>query len=187
MLQRILLLLMVMIVSVSTGCTSYVNIPAQDGDIAIHNPNNETFRRAATVALKRMLAKYPPNGHYMLEMPAGTSDWTYKWVMNRLPQPQEDAPTDIQLPLYSLKQARLRNSRAEMDIVHPTVEGPRLTTVFLEWDPWGWHIKRERIWRVSIEDALILARPTDLKAIGDAEPEPEGEQKDPLSSTDKEE
>ena len=184
--QMLCFVLFISSMSFTTGCVTYINIPPQRGDIASHNPNNERLRHATTVALNRILTMYPPAGHYSLELPKGTSNWTYNWIMKRLPQPADDAPIDVDVsPQYQLKQARVRTDRAQLDIIHPSAEGPRLSSVFVEWDPWGWYVKRVRLWRVNINDALILARPPIETPSGDGDGKDFEGKEDPLSATDK--
>ncbi|MAE62536.1 MAG: hypothetical protein CMJ49_14410, partial [Planctomycetaceae bacterium] len=63
-----MLTLCVLFAATLTGCATYVNIPAQQGDFASHNPNDWTVRRVTAAALTHLLtnadAGQPVDGPY---------------------------------------------------------------------------------------------------------------------------
>lgn len=166
--------LVITLAAALNGCTTYINVPEQRGDLASHSVNTGTFREAVTAALKRIISKYPPEGPYAFSLPEGADRETYGFVLDRLEgQPAVVAPETAGQPTYRVMQVLIRGDNGQIDIVHPIPgEIERLSSVRVHWDAWGWFAHDDRLWRIPIEDALRLARPTVVHDSRDLTPTP---------------
>ncbi len=89
-------------------------------------------------------------------IPAGISGGNWKQVGNLTSVKGARALTedDYQAgsPFWSVEQVRIRNHRAEVDVVFPTTEGFERATVILESDPFtSFKVKFFQRWRVPVE------------------------------------
>ncbi|MBQ73102.1 MAG: hypothetical protein CMJ67_09390 [Planctomycetaceae bacterium] len=89
-------------------------------------------------------------------IPAGISDGNWKQVGNIIDVQGARALTedDYQsgMPFWSVEQVRIRNHRAEVDVVFPTPDGFERATVILESDPFtAFEVKFFQRWRVPVE------------------------------------
>ncbi len=144
------------------GCATYVNIPAQVGDIANNDPNHRTVRAVELVALQAVIAEHPMLTPFELVLPAGTLPRHYEQMVPEVSIHATWAGQnpDADLPVLEVRQVRIRNDAAQVDIVRPSnpmdfAAPPQLLTVALDWDVLaGWGPKRVRLWHGSVEEAL---------------------------------
>jgi hypothetical protein len=144
------------------GCTTWVNIPAQRGDMASHDPNNATVREVVAAALKHAIVEGVAPAPYAIELPRYTRASTYQKVLASLPvggMPLPEA-TEASLPVFRIKQIQVRGLTAQVDLIPPPVEGSaQLMTVYLKGDVHGWYATRSHLWRMPVIDALRMSRP----------------------------
>jgi len=147
--------------ALSSGCIAYVNIPAQPGDFARHNPNDRAVRIVLTEAINAVNKKFPVEGKFAILLPQDTTTKTYHAVSKKSGKqavwPGNTDRTD--LPVLTIKQIRIRRQDAWVDIVRSThndgKQTDQLMTVEMKWHPLqGWLIQRLRVWGVKAEDAL---------------------------------
>ena len=82
---------------------------------------------------------------------------------------------DTSIPIYDVRQIRVRGMSAEVDIVRPVFvkqpdAGRQVATIYLHWDPFsGWVVREMRVWRMSVENALRVTpykeEPDELKTM----------------------
>ena len=172
------------------GCGgTYVNVPKLDGSPASQDPNLVVVRRVEAEALRHVLLRYPPEGPYAIELPDGTDDATYWWVLRNLPEGGEQIhrlPDDAEIPpVYRVAQVVIRGLIAQVEVVIPPgrYEGDRLVSVFLSPDTEGWYANRSRLWTIPADQALRKIReihvqteqrdlPPDADRLDDLETEP---------------
>ncbi len=163
----IAVLLCVVGAAMTGGCSTYINIPAQAGDVARNDPNLATVREVQLAALKGMLAEDPFETNYQVILPARTSAAHYNVLMGQLED--ERAMWSIKGPRDGvahvvIRQVRVRGWYAQTDIVRPAsfrqIDGPRqLATVWLQWYPIsGWTYRRTHLWSIGVEEALREAK-----------------------------
>ena len=149
-------LLIVPILFLLVGCTTYYNYPPQPGDLAVPNPEDGTAVDVQASAVSAAVVDRPLGARANLALPPGTGALSRAKVLaaagDALYADQHpDAPT------IEVRQVRIRGRLAEVDIVRPaSVGGPlQLVTVYLNWEPIaGWQSSRLRYWRVPVEEAL---------------------------------
>lgn len=137
---------------VPAGCGSpYVNIPAQVGDVATHNPNDRNVRGVLAAALEAVLDQQAIDGPVAVSLPEGASPLTHADVAQRL---GEQAISTFEegaepLPIVAVQEVRIRGVTAEVDVVCPSPSGrDQLMTAYLRWEPLsGWRVRRVRTWR----------------------------------------
>ncbi len=147
-----------------TGCSTYINVPALDGDIAVNDPNDETVIKVIVAAIPYAVQEQNYKGTYQVQFPVGTRGIVAYDALT----PIDDKalwrdPVNPELPVYQAAQVRVRSWVAEVDIVRPVNPtqlnlGNQLVTCFLKWDAVsGWTVKRTRIWTTTVENALRKA------------------------------
>ncbi len=153
-------------VILASGCSTYINIPPQDGDLAQHSPNGATVRLVVSEALHAVVQQYPFDGSYAVLLPEDTTAQTYSEVVSRINDgavwPGNKDRSD--LPIIEVKNIRVRGQDARVDIVWPGEADeehadpqPQAVTVSMHWHPFkGWVSQRVRVWRLPIEEALRL-------------------------------
>jgi hypothetical protein len=149
-----------------SGCAAYVNIPEQPGDIAGDSANGRNVRAVSVAALRHVLNYQPPNGNYAVALPAGASDTTYQWVLDRMPPTalRHDSPAAAGLAVYEVAAIYIRGTDAQVDVVFPTRSGEkRLMTVWQDVAVDGWFVTRDRLWEIPAEEALQSSRPADAR------------------------
>lgn len=67
-----------------TACAPYINIPPEDGDWAVNNPNNKTVRSVEVAAVRYALEREPIGGPYYLQLPEHSTPETYALVVHAL-------------------------------------------------------------------------------------------------------
>lgn len=149
------------------GCTTYSNIPAQEGDVARNSPNDEAVRDVMVASLAAVATDGNFTQPFEVQLPAGATLETYKFVVPKvstsatsaLMQTTETQPAGS-LPVLEVRRLRIRGWVAQVDIVRPfSASDPaglkQLVTVDLKWAPISeWHVEGVRVWRISVDQAL---------------------------------
>ncbi len=144
-----------------TGCTTWVNIPAQRGDMAVHNPNDRTAREVMAMALARVVVDNDQPAPYAIDLPDGAHGSTYQQIIAKLPEgaaPRDDAAAAV--PVYRVKQVQVRGWQGQVDLIPPSTGGSaQLMSVYLKRDWHGWFATRTHLWRMPVINALRISRP----------------------------
>ena len=153
-----LLLTIACLAFVLGGCQgpSYVNIPAESGDVAFNSPNGRTARVVAAKAIDYVIMETPLEGTVQLTMPAGTDSLTYEAVSVLLATGQVTKATGEEgAATIRVTNVRVRGYNAEVDAVRARADGPeQLVTVTLGWYTFdGWKAERIRAWRIPVAGA----------------------------------
>jgi hypothetical protein len=151
---------------VLAGCSPYVNIPEQPGDLATTSANDPNVRAVAAVALRRVVREQPaPTPDYAIALPPGAKPDTYQWVMRHLPgrAAAHPDPGPAELPIYTVAAVYIRGGQAQVDVIFPTATGER--RLMSVWQATrladGWYATRHRVWEVPVDQALGRSRPAD--------------------------
>jgi hypothetical protein len=133
-----------------TGCTTWVNIPPQGNELAVHSANDLVVREVMVASLAGALQTYPPQGQYVIVLPEGASLETYNDVLTHLPEGAgRVADEQGLLPVYEVGRVAVRGFEADVDVVWSSARGPdEAVTVYLKRDWDGWYVTRKRVWRV---------------------------------------
>ncbi len=144
-----------------SGCATWVNIPAQRGDMAVHNPNEGNVRDVMIAAITRAVTDDQTSGAYAVQLPSGTYDYAYRRVIASLPSGAVRlTPEAAGLPIYRVKQVQIRGFSGQVDLIPPPRGGSaQLLTVYLKRDLSGWYAKRTHLWRMPVVNALRISRP----------------------------
>jgi hypothetical protein len=137
------------------GCARYINIPAQPGDIARHDPNLTKVGEVMTVAVQAAMRERPIRGEYVVVLPEGTAAPTYQQVIRDLPGAKAAAEGESgKMPTAAVKRLLVRGPDAEVDVVRQA-DTTQLITVYLHKYAFGpWQSQRVRVWSVDPEQAL---------------------------------
>lgn len=155
--------------SLFTGCSTYVNIPPQSGDVALNSPNMKDVLNVELRSIKAVVNDRPLNGGYNVVLPKGTDDKSYAYVIGKLDEHAGragDLP-GVKLSVIEVAQVRVRGMKSEVDIVRPSdatqIDSPRqLVTVYLKWHFFdGWLVDRIRPWHIALDKALIQSHTTE--------------------------
>jgi len=143
------------------GCGTYINIPKQPADVAWHSANDFTVKRVSAAALKYLIDRMPSAQAYGVQLSPGSTDLTYKFVMEQLPNtPHRQRVGEIKLPTYSVVGVFVRADDAQVDIIRPTADGGgQLVSVYLAFTIDGWYGKRHRVWNIPVTDAIKASTP----------------------------
>ncbi len=141
----------------ATACTTYVNIPAQPGDLAAHDPNDPTVREVVSEALYAVTTHRSIDGPVAFIMPDGTASRHFVRGARHAPDLSVGVSEAINVdeitgPSLEVKQVKIRGWSASVDILYRV--DPRqlhtddqLATVELEWQTLqGWTARRTRFW-----------------------------------------
>jgi hypothetical protein len=145
------------------GCASWVNIPAESGDMASHDPNLKTVLNLELQAVRGVNDSLDPSDAPFVILPKGTAPAGYEGLV---PQVAPRASWSTGAPptgalVLEVRQVRVRGTYAQADVIRPATaaqpEGPReVVTVYLHYDMvFGWHVERMRPWRVPVDEALV--------------------------------
>lgn len=142
------------------ACSTYVNIPAQPGDVARNDPNDTTVREVTATALEAVVAD-KPMGQFAVVLPPGTQPSNYDWIVTRVsPAAMWSAePLPANIPIFEVRQVRVRGWNAQVDVIRPVSQDDpgrlELITAYLKSYPvGGWAVQNLRVWRGSLENAL---------------------------------
>lgn len=139
----------------AVGCAgpTYINIPAQEGDLAGHDPNGDVVRAVIADAVRGLMLDVPMEAPIAVVLPADATALSHADVARRIGEgavsPFEEGITPA--TTVEVREVRVRGSKGEVDVVHPGRGGmSHLTTVYLEWQPFGgWRSERIRTWQGS--------------------------------------
>ncbi len=160
-----------MVMAVSGGCATYVNIPKQPGDVAQHNINNDNVRSVCIEAIRGMLSGNPITGRYIIVLPQGASVLTYQIIIANLDE-WATAELDQPAPIIELRQIRIRGNKASVDLIRPAnaldMASPgQLVTVDLKWEPLsGWGATHLHAWRAPLNRTMPLDSGTSQTPVG---------------------
>lgn len=161
------------------GCEStYVNIPAQAGDVADHDPNADNVAAVMALAVSEVAYEMPAPGTsiagspaqgYRLVLPVGSSYVTYEdvaaasdWVLS----PKYANRLDTSVPAIEVAQVRIRGWRSEVDVIRPFPplepdKDRQLVTVRMGWSATqGWQVRHVLPWTLDVDAALRESRTT---------------------------
>lgn len=146
----------------AAGCATYVNIPSNTGDVAIHNPNEANVQNVEIAAVRAALSERPIDEPFEVVLPPGTLPLTYDMVLPRISPHAVWSPEGRPegRPAVEVREIRIRGASAEVDVIRPwDPKDPagyqQLLTVKLDWDPVAkWQVNRVIGWRTSVEKAL---------------------------------
>lgn len=109
------------------GCAGYANYP-QIGkdDVAVNNPNTPPVPEAAFTALRWVVRRYPVEGGYTINMPAGMYRRTGERFIQMLNDPDARllTPSTQHLPCYHIKRVWVRGERATVEVMRPVLRPP---------------------------------------------------------------
>jgi hypothetical protein len=148
------------------GCAGYNTWPPSPGSSGIANPNARPADQVMLASLQYVVARYPVEGdqHYVVNLPKGLNPRLYKWIVDRVGEGAEPLTIDNKdLPIFHLKQFKIRGSDAEVLILRPVTEagtgpeGPAYQpiTVMLHGGLDGWRVVHRREWAVGLEDPPV--------------------------------
>lgn len=143
------------------GCTPYVNIPAQRGDMAAHSPNKGTVRDVMAAALTHVVTEAGLPKSYAVALPQRANSITYEKVLKRLPEGAvRHGEAEGDLPVFSVGAVYVRGTDAQVDVVAPSgIGASQLVSVYLDLAIDGWWVVRDRAWTIPVSEALDLSFP----------------------------
>ena len=144
------------------GCTVYVNIPANAGDVALHDANWETVQDVEIVAVRAAIAEHKFEGPFQVVLAPGSTPATYDRVLPKISQaaqwskdgPREDAP------VIEVREIHIRGSHAQVDVTRPFDPADpksftQLVSMEMSWDEiTEWRADRVTAWRMNADKAL---------------------------------
>ena len=166
--MKLLLSVLVVLVAGLAGCGSpYVNIPAQPGDLATHDPDGRAVRDAVVPAVRAVLEREMQAGDEVdeageirgpvrIEMPreeGGGAEAVASATVARLvggPAVGEHEVTRADAAsTLEVSGIRIRGTSAEVDVRRREGDFARLHTVYMKRNPIGgdWKVERVRAWR----------------------------------------
>ncbi|MBI1372279.1 MAG: hypothetical protein GC159_05900 [Phycisphaera sp.] len=176
------------LITTLTGCgQTYVNIPPLPGDVAGHNVDSHNVANVESMALSHVIQENPPVGQYAVSLPPQTSSLTYNRVLAKLPKGSRRGATadsgvapetgSQSMPVFRIAQVKIKGLDAEVEVVRPTTDGPRLTSVYLRRDIDDWYVRWSRTWQLPLAEALKMVQPERPIYTGqsDVRPAPSGE------------
>jgi len=145
------------------GCAGYNTWPPQEGVRGLSDPNARPNDQVMLASLQYVTDRYPPDTErYAINLPEGLNPRLYKWIVDRAGEGAEPLTVENQdLPIYHLKQIKVRGREAEVMLLRPVTEagtGPegemayQPITVSLRGGLDGWRIVHRREWIVGLEE-----------------------------------
>ena len=149
-------------VLVMIGCTTYVNIPPQPGDVAVHDDDDDTVREVITESLRTVIQQRSIQGPVAIKLPDGrirrhfirtTMDTTGLidvWPVDA--QAPDDPDMTGNAIGLEVRQIRIRGWSAGVDVLmrldpQQLHTQDQLVTVDLQWHAMhGWVVDRTRFW-----------------------------------------
>lgn len=150
-----------------SGCSLYVNIPEQSGDVARNDPNLKAVGKAQEAALHHLYQQRSFTQPVQIMLPEGTTPETYQAMMAQIGELATynlDAARD-DMPTLEVKRVLIRHPFAEIDVSRPAFAneplGPtELVTVYMKWGPFTqWRIERVRVWQMTPSTPRNLSSP----------------------------
>lgn len=133
------------------GCVGYHSYPPTPEQRARESMGERAPVDVMVRALERVLAIHPsPAGAFAVNMPVTTPPDVYATVATRVGgEPVTYA--NASLPVYHVAGVRVRNSKAQVDIVWPSGTGAtRSSTVWLEGGLQPWKVVRVQEWNEGV-------------------------------------
>ncbi len=136
-----------------SGCVSYTNVPVPASAPAFESANHWASVSVITEALSTVIAKHPPKGDYVINLPAGTTPETFEKIIAELPagatMPFDGISSD--LPVYHIGRVWIRASDAKVDVIYPFTgydgaKSDQNVTVWLNGGVRRWRAYREQSW-----------------------------------------
>jgi len=164
-----------------TGCGLYVNIPPQQGDVALHAADWIPVREIVADSVNHVASQRGLHDDtYTFIVPEDDDGEVYDTIAPRLIGSPVRGSAAAR-PVIEVLKVRVRGSSAEVDLYaapEPAVLGDTLT-VYLSWLPASnWNVDRTRVWRGGIEPdrpgRVRTSSPDDAPSVEDA-PAPEAE------------
>lgn len=157
-----------------SGCSTYVNIPPQTGDMAGNDPNVVDVVTVQAKALRAVIEDRPSKMKYVFMLPPGSNTQSYRHVSEELgdlathgmslPDGNKASSDAIKPPPAEVRQVMIRGWTAQIDIVRPSdpnVTGStlQLVTVYFKWQFFdGWYVQRLHAWHIPVDAALNRSR-----------------------------
>ncbi len=160
MLTRYALATLTLVFALAAGCAgpTYINIPAQEGDLAGHDPNGDVVRGVVAEAARGLMLEVAVPPPVAVVLPADATALSHADVARRIGEGAVSPFEEGIEPASTVeaREVRVRGGRGEVDFVHPGRGGmSHLTTVYLEWAPFGgWKAERVRTWQGSAQMVL---------------------------------
>jgi len=135
------------------GCVSYTNVPVPASAPAFESANHWASISVITEALATVIAKHPPAGDFVINLPTGTTPETFEKIIAELPagaiMPFEGMDSD--LPVYHIGRVWIRASDAKVDVIYPFTgydgaKSDQNVTVWLNGGVRRWRAYREQSW-----------------------------------------
>ena len=158
------------------GCASWVNIPPEEGDTAIHAVNLPPVPGVMASAVSYAVEQYPAKGTIAVALPAPASERCFAVVLDRVGKRAMAWGGGKGLrSAYRVLSVRIRGNSASVDVLLPTsvglLDGKYLLEVNLAGQLDGWSVRSAR--RLFLTTARLeeAARPmgTDEAAHGEEE------------------
>lgn len=166
------------------GCVGYHSYPPTPEQRARESMGERAPVDVMVRALERVLAMHPPEGGagggasggaFAVNMPVTTPPDIYATVASRVGG-EPVTYTNSNLPIYHIAGVRVRNSKAQVDIVWPVGDGnTRSATVWLEGGLQPWAVKRVQEWNEGVTptpELYYIMREGDLLPLTDPPAEP---------------
>lgn len=155
---RLFTLLIPLVLLSGCGGPTYVNIPAQKGDLARHDPNSDVVRGVVAEAVSGLLLEKSLPTPVAVVLPEGSSVLSHADVARRVGEgtvsihDEEVEPASV----VEAREVRIRGNSAAVDLIAPGRGGiNQLTTVYMEWAPFGgWKAERLRTWQGAVDQML---------------------------------
>ena len=180
-----LLLFLAMLVAVGAcGPMPWVNIPAQQGDVAINNPNYNTALTVAAHAIRAAERRNPIDEPYIVLLPEGTNAESYAKVLRRLGHERARPAWEGHeegMPVVEVARIEIRARNARAEVLMPDMiempEGPRKQVTVRMKRPAlsDWRVDWVRTWEFAVP-ALDLDRFDEFKPEPDQPDEPDAQE-----------
>lgn len=147
-----------------TGCVGYNTWPPQEGVSGLSAPNVRPNDQVILASLQYVVERYPADSdEYAVNLPEGISPSLYRWIVDRVGEGAQPLTRENEhLPIYHVKQIKVRGREAEVLVLRPVTEaglGPdgepayQPITVSLSGRiASGWRIVNRREWIVGLEE-----------------------------------
>jgi hypothetical protein len=159
-------LLLAVVAAAVAGCSTYVNIPAQTGDVAGNDPNVSDVVAIQARALKAVIEDRPAAGKHRFELIAGSNAESYAKAakeLGDLAQPV-GAGADNTMPPLEVRQVLIRGWSGQVDIARSSdpanpAAPKQLVTAYMKLGAFdGWMATRLYTWRIPVEEAVKKSR-----------------------------
>lgn len=135
-----------------SACVGYHSYPPTPEQRARESMGERAPVDVMVRALERVLVLHPPatEGGFAINLPMTISPDRYAMVAERVGG-QPVTPSTVSLPTYHVAGVRVRNSKAQVDVVWPAGNGiDRSTTVWLEGGMQPWAVTRVQEWNSGV-------------------------------------